>query len=112
MRQGEVADVMHVITSGQVRVERTHPDLLGSIMLAELGPSEVVGEIGVLDGEPRTATVIATEDTDTLEISAGDLARVLLDHPEVTLALLQVVSRRLRDTDSLIDQIKRKGWTV
>lgn len=111
MRQGEVAEVMYVITSGGVRVERSHPDLSSPVTLAELGPGQIVGEIGVLDGEPRTATVTATQDTQAVELSAATVALALHGEPSLALALLQVVSRRLRDTDSLIDQIRRKGWS-
>src|SRR6266540_628036 len=70
MRQGEHADCLHIILSGRVRVERTHPDLLDAVVLTELEAGEVVGEMGVLDGEPRSATVTAIEATETLELSA------------------------------------------
>lgn len=46
--------VPHRIERGRVRVERAHPQLTEPILLAELGPGEVVGEMGVLDGAPAT----------------------------------------------------------
>ncbi len=101
MQQGEPADTLYIILSGLVRVERSHPDLLQSVVLAELGPGEVVGEMGLLDGKPRSATVTALADTETLEVSAADLAYIVLRHPEVSMALLQKISRRLRSTDEL-----------
>ncbi len=105
MRQGEKAEAMYVILSGRVRVERSHPDLLEPVLLAELGSGEVVGEMGLVDGEPRSATVTAIADTDTLELDASDLAYMVLRFPEVSMALLQTISRRLRSVDELAAQM-------
>ena len=65
MRQGDVSDALHVITRGRVRVERDQPGET-PLVLAELGPGDVIGEMGLLDGGPRSATVTASEDTETL----------------------------------------------
>ena len=103
MHQGDVGDSMYIIVEGRVRVERSHPALLEPVLLAELGPGEVVGEVGLLDGEPRTATVTAITDTETLELDATILEQTVLDYPEVGAALLRLLSRRLRSTDQLIE---------
>jgi CRP-like cAMP-binding protein len=105
MQQGEPADTMYVILSGRVRVERTHPDLIEPVVLADLGPGEVVGEMGLLDGQPRSATVTAVEDTETLEMDAADLSYTVLRYPEASMALLQTISRRLRSIDELAAQL-------
>lgn len=70
IRQGDISDCIHVIISGRVRVERSHPNETDPLLLAELGPGEVVGEIGIATGAPRSATVIAIEDTETVELRA------------------------------------------
>ena len=107
--QGDSGDSLFIILEGRVRVERSHPSLLRPVLLAELGPGEVVGEIGVLDGEPRTATVTALRDTETIELGAPALTQTILDHPEVGAALLRVLSRRLRTTDELLEYLLSKG---
>lgn len=109
MRQGEDADAMHVILSGRVRVERTAAGESAPIVLAELGASEVVGEIGVLDGGPRTATVTALEETQTLELHRTLLAVVLIQYPDIAADLLRTLSRRLRSTDEIVDALGRGG---
>ena len=107
MRQGDLSMSMYVILSGRVRVERTTKS--GTrLMLAELGPDEVIGEMGVLDREPRTATVTALEDTETLELQGSALAIALVETPAASVGLLRLLSRRLRSTDELIDQISRE----
>jgi CRP-like cAMP-binding protein len=71
------------------------------LLLAQLGPGEIVGEMGVLDGAPRSATVIAIEDTEAVELGAPTVTETILQHPDVSLELLRMLSRRLRSTDEL-----------
>ena len=107
MRQGDASDAMHVITRGRVRVERDQPGET-PLVLAELGPGDVIGEMGLLDGSPRSATVTASEDTETLEIHATVMAVVVMQYPQVAAALLRTLSRRLRSADELADALARR----
>ena len=108
MRQDEPSDVMHIILVGRVQVERSHPALTEPTVLAQLGPGETVGEMGVLDNEPRTATVVALETTTTLELSATDLIEALLMHPHLAMTLLRSLSARIRSTDELMAEALRR----
>ncbi len=110
MRQGDPSLSLFVILSGRVRVDRTTGST-ETMRLAELGPDEIVGEMGVLDAEPRTATVTALEDTQTLELLASALAIALVESPAVSTGLLRLLSRRLRTTDELIDRISQERRT-
>jgi CRP-like cAMP-binding protein len=105
MRQGDEASTMYVILSGKVSVVREHPDLSSPIVLAFLGPGEIVGEMGLLDGEARSATVEAVEDTITMEVTKEALTQSVLRHPDLYGALVKVLSRRLRDTNDLAASI-------
>lgn len=105
LRQDQMGDTMHVITDGLVRVERWvagHPSPVG---LATLGAGEVVGELGLLDGEPRSATVRALEPTHTLELSATALALVALQYPEAATTLLNTLSHRVRNGHDLAERL-------
>ena len=110
MEQGEVSNCMHIIVSGRVLIERSHPALPQPVLLANIGPGEVVGEMGLFDGQPRSATVTAAEATETLELGAAVVAQTLLEAPEVATALLSILSQRLRTTDALVAEAIRKGW--
>ncbi len=101
MHQGAVADSLFVILEGQVKVIRTHPHLSTAIVLATLGPGEVVGEMGLLDGEPRSATVTAVEDTVAVEVAGEALEACVARYPEVYAGLLSMLSKRLRKTNDL-----------
>jgi CRP/FNR family cyclic AMP-dependent transcriptional regulator len=109
MRQGDDADVLQVILSGRVRVERSAGAGSAPIVLAELGANDVVGEMGVLDGGPRTATVTALEETRTLELHRTLLTVVLIQYPDIAADLLRTLSLRLRSTNELVDALARGG---
>jgi CRP-like cAMP-binding protein len=95
MREGEVSDAMYVIVSGRVRVERREPDGTTHV-LAELVEGQAVGEMGVLDHEPRSATVTVVEDSVLVELTSQALARTLEEFPQARTSVLQVLNRRPR----------------
>ncbi len=68
--------------------------------LAELGEGNFFGELGVIDGEPRTADVIAVTETECWILSQWAMKSVIKNHPEVALSMLEEVVRRLRATDA------------
>ena len=79
-KQGDPADSLYIVVSGRLRVAATAND--GSeTTLAELGAGETVGEMGVISGEPRSATVYATRDTQLAKLSKAALDTVVGRHP-------------------------------
>jgi len=108
MHQGEVGDVMYMILEGRVRVQRSHPDLTEPLILADLGVGEIVGEMGLLDGSPRSATVVAVEETEAMELTAAQLSQMVVKYPTVSGALLRLLTRRLRSTDELAEEMSRR----
>jgi len=90
-KQGDPADSLYIVVSGRLRVAATAND--GSeTTLAELGAGETVGEMGVISGEPRSATVYATRDTQLAKLSKAALDTVVGRHPH---AMLSVITGRL-----------------
>jgi CRP-like cAMP-binding protein len=65
----------------------------------------VVGEMGLLDSTPRSASVYAVDDVETMEISASALTNAMVRYPEIAAALLHVVIGRLRTTDNLMERL-------
>jgi len=94
MRQGERGDSLHVIVRGKVRVfldgELPHD-------LATLEEGAFVGELAILTDFPRSASVQAETDTQTLEISRALIARVVSESPEVLKVLLRFFRDRMMD---------------
>ncbi len=90
-RTGESGDACFLVDSGALRVT-TSPT--GDV-LATLGPGSFVGELALLLGEPRTATVTAVTDAKLFELKRADLESLMTDHPELALAMTRELGRRL-----------------
>jgi CRP-like cAMP-binding protein len=99
VRMGEPGSSLYVIRSGSVNVVRPQPGG-GDMVLAVFGPGEFFGELSIFDGEPRSATVIANEATETVTLGRYDLQRVVSHNPQIGLSLLKSLSARLRATDA------------
>lgn len=97
MREAEAGDTMYLLLSGKVRVE-TGIIRGGSVTLAELGPGAFVGEVAVLTGQPRTATVTALGDVSCVAFAAHRIQRVLTEYPEIHQVLLTLIESRARNT--------------
>lgn len=96
IRQGDVGEVMFLILRGTVNVETTTPG--GTVQLAELGHGACVGEVSVLTGQARTATVTAKGDVDAVAFHKHRIERVLQRYPKVRELLESIVDARARDT--------------
>ena len=96
IEEGDVGDTMFVVISGTVTVETGTTS--GKLQLAELGRGACVGEVSVLGGGPRTATVTAKTDVDCVAFHRHRIERVLSDYPKVHQLLQALVEGRARDT--------------
>jgi CRP-like cAMP-binding protein len=67
-----------------------------------LGPGDYFGEVSVLDGGPRTATVTAEEPVGLFRLERKVFVSVLLRNPEIAVKILAVAARRLREVEKLI----------
>lgn len=91
MREGEASDYLLLIKKGHVRVVTGEPPRI----IAFRGPRETVGEVGVLDDEPRTATVIAWGEVEALHVPAPELLTFLEQNRKAEQALNAAVRKRL-----------------
>ncbi len=97
-REGDQSDTCYIVRSGHARATREHPDGR-SITLARFGPGDIFGELAMFDDERRSATVDAIERTEAIAILGGDMRRLLREHPDIAVKLLQALGRRLRETN-------------
>jgi len=93
VRQGELGKSLFVVAAGKVRVEREGKD--GTVVLAHLGEGEFFGEMAVLSGSPRVASVVAEEKGELLEIGVDLLLELSRAHPHVAASLTKFYRRRL-----------------
>jgi CRP-like cAMP-binding protein len=99
-REGEPGTELFFIQEGRVKVCRT---IRGEeLVLAELGASSVVGEMAVIDQEPRSATVVALEPTKVIPMSPGKLRAIFRHAPGVAVSIVKLLSIKLREADDKI----------
>lgn len=90
MREGEPGEELFVLVRGAAEVQRGDR----SVTIHRAG--EFFGEIALLDGGPRTATVVLTEDSRLLVIGRRDFHSMMDEFPEVRLQLLEALAHRVR----------------
>jgi CRP/FNR family transcriptional regulator, cyclic AMP receptor protein len=101
MRQGESGIGLFIILSGKVRIEKV--DTAGrKVEIAENGPGDILGEMAVFDGSPRSASVTATVETTSLVLASWEFNAFLKAHPEAALELLPIVVKRFRETNDAL----------
>jgi CRP/FNR family cyclic AMP-dependent transcriptional regulator len=101
--EGDSGDACYVIRSGSCRVTRQHSDGR-AITLANLVAQDIFGELAMLDGELRSASVETLEDTELLALPARDMRALLNSNPEITVKLVVALTRRLRSTNERISR--------
>ena len=97
-KEGDEGSTCYVVRSGRARAVREHPDGR-SITLAHFGPGDIFGEMAMLDGERRSATVESIEGTDAIAILSGDMHRLLREYPDISVKMIAALGRRLRETN-------------
>ncbi len=89
------------VIKGSVKVTRLSKDGR-EVILAMLNEGEFFGELALLDGESRSANVIALEETEVLTLNREDFLVVLQDYPQIAIQLLKEMAHRLRKSDRQI----------
>jgi CRP-like cAMP-binding protein/rhodanese-related sulfurtransferase len=115
-RQGDPGDRFYVIHTGKVRVFKR--DSYGfETELSQLGAGESFGEMALLTGEVRAASVEAVEETHLMVLSKEQFERILKDFPDISLAFVKQLSQWLMRADRVIEkeahqiyQARRISW--
>jgi CRP-like cAMP-binding protein len=94
-QEGEMGDELFIVAAGQVRVTRQAGDQ--TLELATRPVGEVIGEMSIIESVPRSASVTALGEVRTLVIRSEMFKAILRQRPEVSLAVMRVLSRRLRE---------------
>lgn len=101
--EGDHSDACYIVRSGSFRVTREHPDGR-AITLATLGTGDIFGELAMLDGEVRSASVEALTDGELLALPAGEVRALLARQPDITVKLIGALVRRLREANERISR--------
>jgi CRP-like cAMP-binding protein len=103
--RGETAKALYAVTGGQFKALATSADGR-EIVLRLLDPGVVFGEIALLDGGDRTATVVAAKPSTLATLDRRDLLKLMRASPDIALNLLAVLAARLRATTEQMEESK------
>jgi len=104
VRAGDSTDSLYVLISGGAKVLNSDEEGR-EVILTLLGPGEFFGEMGLIDGSPRSADVMATETCELLVITKNDFKRCLAENFDLCLNIMKSLVQRLREADRNIESL-------
>ncbi len=110
INEGDPGTSMYLIASGEVKVyTRSSGPVGGTLYLARLGEGDFFGEVSVLTGKPRTATITASQRTELLRLDKDKLDGVLSKHPSIRKVLDDFYQQRAKHTvEAMIESLKKR----
>lgn len=102
--QGEISDQLYVVKKGSLRIEKTIEERKAIVAVLESG--ETYGEIGLFSQSSRSATAVAQEKTEVFVLKRAAFKRIILENPDISFNLLEVLSERLRKNGEEIVALK------
>ena len=100
VREGASGDAMFIIKNGQVEVRKKEPNLGIDLTIATLGMGACFGEMALLTGKPRSATVIAIAATELFVLEKSDFDSLLLEHPGISISINKIVAERIEEMNT------------
>jgi CRP/FNR family transcriptional regulator, cyclic AMP receptor protein len=108
---GENGTEFYIVQDGAVSVSA--PDEAGKeVSLAKLGPGNFFGEISLLDGGPRTATIRAAGDTTLLCLTREQFHDFLRKHPQAAIHMLTILGQRQRETNEKLRGVRNANQAI
>jgi CRP-like cAMP-binding protein len=104
--QGDPGDAAYIILSGEADVLVDTPR--GRLKVATLHRNDIIGEIAILCDVPRTATVVAASELETLRISKENFFQLVTQFPQIGIEVMAELASRLHDTTQALTQAKGK----
>jgi CRP-like cAMP-binding protein len=106
-REGDAAEAMFVVKSGRIAITKAKG--ASEILLAELGPGDMLGEMGFFDNKPRSAGAKAAADTVVIELPFAALNAQFKTFPEWLKAIMRTVNTHLRNANQKIKNLERSA---
>ena len=106
IKEGNLSDCAYIIGDGRVEVSKKLPNGEKQI-IGVLDKNEIFGEMGLIDGFPRSATVVALEDCSISIITQESFNNLAQHKPEALMPILKVLAKRLRSTLSLVEDLQK-----
>ena len=104
LQAGDPTDSLYIVITGRTRVQMAD-DEGKEVILAVLGPGDFFGEMGLIDDEPRAASVLTTEPCDFVVITKNDFNALLKNNFEIAMVIMRGLVKRLREADRKIESL-------
>ena len=101
---GDTTDSLYIVLSGRLKVMMGDADGK-EVILSILGPGEFFGEMGLIDDAPRSASVVAIEPCELLQLAKRDFKKCMSDSFDMTQEVMRGLVRRLREADRKIGSL-------
>ena len=98
---GDIGLEMYIITSGRIGIS-LNSDPSQQDFITELREGEILGEMALIDNEPRSATAHVLEDTQALALDKEKLRGLLMSYPELGISMMRALSQRLRAVKTIL----------
>ena len=105
-REGDHGDAAYIILKGEANVSVGTDK--GPLTVATLGRNDIIGEIAVLCDVPRTATVSAKSDLETLRVAKDNFFQLVTQFPQIGIQVMHELAERLHQTTQDLTQAKAK----
>ena len=102
-REGESADYGYVVKTGKIEIVKSGVD--GEIILTELGPGSLFGEMALIDGSPRSAGARASQDSSVTEIRSDTFNQYIRNNPDAAVRLMKTLAGQLRSANKDLAQL-------
>ena len=104
--QGDYGDAAYIILEGEANVLVDTPQ--GAVKVATLGRNDIIGEIAVLCDVPRTATVVAQSNLETLRVSKDGFFHLVTQFPQVAIEVMSEIASRLHHTTQALTDARTR----
>ena len=98
---GDIGLEMYIITAGHIGIS-VEPNSSQHAFINELKAGDILGEMALIDNEPRSATAHVLEDTQALALDKEKLRGLLMSYPELGIGMLRALSQRLRSMSTIL----------
>jgi len=104
IRGGDPTDSLYIVIAGRTKVQMS--DESGKeVILSVLGPGDFFGEMGLIDGAPRAASVVTIESCEFVSLAKEDFAKLLKDNFDLAMVIMRNLVKRLREADRKIESL-------
>ena len=104
-KEGDKGDALYIVKSGKVNVLKRNSSGADSVLVS-LGKGAVIGDMAIIDDQPRSASIATIQETTFLILTKDDFRNLLADVPEISFQILKMTTERLRATNVHLKELE------